>query len=357
MRFLYSLILLLSLYTTSLNAEDIGDQTLFLSYKELPKNVLKGSIAKFSIKVVSAEPNFLDIGYSFAPSNDVKIISNTPQRQRDGNYTYDTFYFVALKNHIKFPTITAKIVTNSYNFYAPSTLDGFELNTIELKTDKAFSNIIASAFDIVEYKTTSYDKQNNIVVFVATASNCDIAALDLKNVSKQGIESISEGIDESRITYYAVIDRDLSTLDFTYFNTKKNNFIKTSIPIVVLDDSVTTQSDISPIDLSHQKLKLYAIVAMAVLLFLIFMLNRKLIYLLLAAAIGIYIGYLLLEEQKICIVGDSGVYLLPSYTATIFEKTQDDEFHQKIGSRKGWSKIQLEDRRIGWVKDEDICKN
>ena len=34
------------------------------------------------------------------------------------------------------------------------------------------------------------------------------------------------------------------------------------------------------------------------------------------------------------------------------------EYHlQKEAEVKGWTKVQLQDQKIGWVKNEDLCSN
>jgi hypothetical protein len=354
-RFLSLLLLFFSL--SSLSGEEIGEQALYLSYKEIPKNVIKGSVSKVTLKVISVEKSFIDIEYKFAPSDDVTILNSEPTRAIDGNYIYDTFYFVAKADDIVFPKITASLVTNNYNFFAPTSLDGFSLKTTPLAKNSDFSNIIASSFDITDYKTSSFDNQSNIIVFSAIAEGCDISALKLRGVQKQGIESIEESYLNSKITYYGVIDKSVSTLTFSYFNLKKNSFININIPILVVDDSVVTQSDITPIDQSHQKFKLYVSIAIALFALVVFLLRRRVMYLLLGLGFGAYAIYSLTQGYEVCVKSGTSVYLLPMSHGTIFEKITQDQVLQKIGSRGSWSKVQLPSNKIGWIKDEDNCQN
>lgn len=344
-----------SLFNKDSSAED--EKVLYISYEDTPKSVIEGAISKFTIKAISITKNYDDIEYEFAPSNEIKIITQKPERRVDGKYIYDTFYFTAKGESVKFPKITASLLSKTDIDFAPSELDGFDIKVTKLPSNKNFASIVADSFDIAEYKTTNFDNENNIVVFIATAKNCDIGSLKLKNITKQGIESLTQSQLDSRITYYAIVNKNLSNLTFSYFNTLSNKFVDVIIPIVVVDDSVTTQSDLKPQDQSHQEIKL--IIAIALMLFAITMvfIKRQKIYILLFLALAGFVIYTIFQSDKICVEASSNVYLLPTSNATVFEKIETQTTLQKIGSRDGWSKVELPNQKIGWIKDEDNCKN
>lgn len=333
------------------------EKVLYLSFDEMPSSVLKGSIFKATIKVLPSIKNLKDIEYEFSNVNGIKILTPKPQRKSDYKYIYDTFYFAATSSNARLPDITAIPIDKDNKEHKESTLVGINMEVIPLNPKKDFSNIVADSFELVEYKTTNFDNENNIVVFVASAKGCDIASIKLNGVAKQGIESISESPLDSRITYYAVISKNLETFTFSYFNIVKNKFIDVNVPIIVNDDSVTTQSDLKPIDQSHQKIKLF--VAIIAAIFVIIMVIAKKNYKYIVIMI-IPIGYILLTEsptKEVCIKANSNIYLLPIHNGTIFEKTDKIYNLQKEGERKNWVKIQLENQKIGWVRDEDICSN
>lgn len=333
------------------------EKVLYLSFDEIPSSVLKGSIFKATIKILPSIKNLKDIEYEFSNANGIKILTPKPQRKSDYKYIYDTFYFAATSSNARLPDITAIPIDKDNKEHKESTLVGINMEVIPLNPKKDFSNIVADSFELVEYKTTNFDNENNIVVFVASAKGCDIASIKLNGVAKQGIESISESPSDSRITYYAVISKNLETFTFSYFNIVKNKFIDINVPIIVNDDSVTTQSDLKPIDQSHQKIKLF--VAIIAAIFVIIMVIAKKNYKYIVIMI-IPIGYILLTEsptKEVCIKANSNIYLLPIHNGTIFEKTDKVYNLQKEGERKDWVKIQLENQKIGWVRDEDICSN
>jgi hypothetical protein len=332
-------------------------KVLYLNYKEVPQRVLKGEIFTITIKALSTVKEFTDITYKLSNAEGLEILSEYPTREFDEKYYYDTFYFLVTKSKARLPDIEATLINYHGDTFKKTTLVGIELNIITLNPKKDFANIIADSFELEDYKTTSYDQYKNIVVFSAIATNCNIKAFKFSNIEKQGAESITESYYDSKITYYAVINKDIETFSFSYFNLKLNRFINISIPIIVNDDSVTTQSDLKPKDQSHVLIKMQIAAAVAFVGFFIIIWRRKYIYLVLIIIPLAYIVYIGLPSKEICIKEGSKIHLLPVNNGTIFETTPSVYHLQKEGEAKGFTKVKLQNDKIGWVNNEDICSN
>jgi hypothetical protein len=360
-------------YIDNTNAEQISDtsalqKVLYLNFVDVPQRVIQGEIFSITIKTLSTVNDFVDIHYDLANYDGLELFNSVPQRSTTDKYYYDTFYFLANKDEAKLPDITASLVMNyqdtntteplasdSKSIYKTTTLLGKKLNVITLNPKKDFSNIIANSFDIVEYKTTSYDDKHNILLFVATATNCDIKSLKFDNVFKQGIESMTESYLDSRITYYMIINKNIQNFSFSYFNLTENKFLSINIPIVVDDDSVTTQSDLKPTDQSHEMMKMNVAAAIAIVGIIFIYWTKRYIYLVLIFIPLVYVINIAIPSQKVCIKQEANIYLLPVSNGTIFETTAAKIHLQKEGSVKGFVKVKLRNNKIGWIKNEDIC--
>ncbi|WP_310442468.1 hypothetical protein [Sulfurimonas sp.] len=336
---------------------DALQKVIYLSYEKIPQRVIKGEIFKVTIKTLCVVKDFVDITYELSGSEGLKLLSDFPSRETDPKHYLETFYFLATSENAKLPNFKATLLDYNNKKYDTTTLEGEKLNVISLNPKSDFSNIIANSFDIVEYKTTSYDATYNIVVFVAAATNSNISALKLNGVYKQGIESVADSYLNSKVTYYAIIDKRVENLAFSYFNIIKDKFIQINIPIIVNDDSVTTQSDLKPKDQSHEILKMGIATIVAIIAFLIILWKKQYIYLIFIIIPLVYVLYTGTPSKEICIKEGSSIYLLPVANGTIFETTSSQYNLQKEFEVKGWAKVQLRDKKIGWVKDEDICSN
>ncbi|SFV75854.1 FIG00638667: hypothetical protein [hydrothermal vent metagenome] len=365
--FLFLLFLVTSLF---------GEKAIYLHYKDVPKRVIKGGIFHFTLKTLSIVPNYDTIKYQFSNYYGIKILDTLPKREYDGKYLLDSFDFKVISSKAKLPVITASLVFNNEgnetnetnqtdiigaNFldekphYESTVIGGKRLNVISLNPDEKFSHIIANSFHLIDYKTTTFDNRYNIVIFIAEITNGDVLDLHFQNVPKQGIESHSGSYEKSRVTYYAIINKEIENFSFSYFNLLKNKYILLNIPIEVVDDSVTTQTDLKPKDQSHNNIKAFIALFIALLILVYVIMTRKYLYLIVMLIPFGYGVYLLFPAQEVCIKEGSNIYLLPVRNGTVFEKTQA-EFHLlKEGSVKGFTKVKLDNEQIGWVKNEDIC--
>ncbi len=356
-------------FFTSLNAyEASGDnefatplasstKVLYLSFEKLPKRVIKGEIFSVGIKTLSTVKNFSSVTYRFSNSRGVRLLNKNPVRKRDAKYLHDTFYFLTTSSRAKIPDFIATLHSNSGNTYRKSRLIGQNLDVVTLNPKDDFSNLIANSFKILDYKTSNFDTEHNIVVFSAIIKNANVKAFKFKNIFKQGFESIKRSGFNSKITYYAVINKDIENFSFSYFNLKENKFLDINIPITVVDDSVTTQSDLKPKNQSKERLKM-GIAGVISIVFIIFVVwRKKYIYLIFVLIPLIYIGLKAIPSKEVSIKKGASIYLLPVKNGTIFEKTTQKIYLQKEGEVKNFIKVKLKNEKIGWVRNEDIDKS
>ena len=343
------------LFTLLLITSLFANKVIYLSYDEIPTRVVKGEIFPITYKALSTVKNFDDILYDFSNHAGVNILDKVPQRVQNGKYYYDTFHMQVTKNTAKIPDVTAFLMApQDYN---GTVLKGPKLNIITLNPDQKFSNIIANNVTLQEYKTTVYDNEHNIVIFIASAQNSDITKMHFSNVYKQGIESQSGSYKDAKITYFVVIDKKIENFSFSYFNLLKNDYITLTIPIIITDDSVSTQSDLKPRDQSHDRIKMYIAASVALIGFFLIIIRRKYLYLLFVIIPLIYIIYLAIPAEKICIKQGAKIHLLPVDNGTIFETTQTPYHLEKEGQVQNFIKVKLNNNKIGWVKDEDTCSH
>ena len=339
--------------TLVLTASLFAEKVLYVSYDAVPNRVIKGEIFPVTLKALSTLRDFDDIEYEFSNYNGLKILDATPLREQKGKFFYDTFHMLVTGSTAKLPDVNASIIAPQE--YNGTIIKGEKLNVITLNPKKNFSNIIANSFELQEYKTTSYDNRHNIVVFVATAQNCDIKAMHFNNVYKQGMESATDSYDNAKITYFVVIDKRLEYFTFSYFNLLNNSYELVNVPIIVDDDSVTTQSDLKPRDQSHDTIKMYIALAISILGLILILFKQKYIYLIFILIPLGYTLYLSMPEKEVCIKKGSNIYLLPVTNGTVFETTPQEYHLLKEGSVANFTKVKLQNDKIGWVKNEDTC--
>lgn len=327
---------------------------LTLSHTKTPSTLYIGEIFPLTIKLTPTDMASGNIEYTLQGEEGIQIFSQTPQRNVKEDGVYDTFYFLVRSSSVRLPDISATVTSTGA---VSSVLAGVSLNASTLSPPSTYANVLADSFKVIDYKTTAYNQESNIVVFTIKAMRCNIATFSLPNAIKQGFESKLPNIAESTMTYYAIIPKNAPTLDFTIFNLRKNRYESISIPIVVDDDAVSTQSDLSPTDSRHTELKVGTAAIFGVVFIALFYWRRSKWFLYASVLPLFYVVYALLPNSSVCVKKDSPVYLLPIKNGTIFEMTTEEEKLEVDNTVGEFTKVHLQNNTIGWVHEQNLCSN
>lgn len=333
---------------------DAAPSALTLEFSNTPSRAYVGEIIPVTVKLTPANLASGNVEYTLQNDEGIRIFSETPQRSVKDDGVYDTFYFLVISGEARLPDITA---TLSATGETSQTLSGLTVEGKTLTPPSTYANVLADSLDIVNYKTTPYNNESNIVIFTVKAKRCNIGDFRIPNAIKQGFESKFPNVGESQMTYYAIIPATEQSLGFSYFNLKKQRYESLAIPIVVDEDMVSTQSDIAPTDSRHTELKVTASLITILVLAGMFYWRRNKWYLYLSALPVFYLVFVFLPNEDICIKKNSPIYLLPINHGTTFEVTDKEEHFEAEKEVGDFTKIHLDKNRVGWVHKRDFCSN
>ncbi|OHD87441.1 MAG: hypothetical protein A2Y52_08010 [Sulfuricurvum sp. RIFCSPLOWO2_02_43_6] len=327
---------------------------LTLEFTDLPTHPYVGEIIALTVKLTPVDLAAGNIEYTLQNEEGIRIFSDTPRRKVQEDGIYDTFYFLVQSSAVRLPDVTATITSTGAT---SETLSGTSLSASTLSPPSGFANVLAEKFTIINYKTTAYNNESNVVIFTVKASRCNISDFNIPNAIKQGFESKLSNVGESQMTYYVIIPNDEQNLNFSYFNLQKQRYESLTIPIVVDDDTVSTQSDLSPTDARHTELKVGAAVVVVLILAGLFYWRREKWYLYASVLPMFYIVFALLPNQDVCVKKDAPIYLLPIKNGTIFEMTLQEEHLEAEKEVGEFTKVHLSNEKVGWVNQRDLCSN
>jgi hypothetical protein len=328
---------------------------LVLEYTNLPSRPYVGEIIALTVKLTPIDLASGNLEYTLQNEEGIRIFSDTPRRSVKEDGVYDTFYFLVQSAAIRFPDITATLTSSGA---VSETLSGSSIAATTLSPPTGFANVLADKFEVINYKTTPYNNESNVLIFTIKALRCNISDFTIPNAIKQGFESKLSNVGESQMTYYVIIPNTEQSFSFSYFNLQKQRYESLTIPIIVDDDTVSTgQSDLSPTDSRHTELKVSAAIVAVLMLFGMFYWRHQKWYLYTAAAPMFYILYVLLPNQAICVKKDAPIYLLPIKNGTIFEMTIEEEHLEAEKEVGEFVKVHLDDNKVGWVNKRDLCTN
>ncbi len=359
-------VILLFALLLHLNAEDgfaenksvaVSQNILYSSYEYYPQSVFKGQIFYLSIKTLSTQEEFQEIEYQFEGGYGARLLNEKPFAEEKNHYYYHTFYFLATSTSIKTPDIIVSLIYDEYNKDELVYLEGKKIKAIKLNPPKDFVNIIANDLRLTQYKTNHYNEKENIAVFSMEANRTVIENFKIPQDYIQGFESNISTIWQSNMTYYVIFPKHLEQLEFSYFHLPSAKFKKLIMPIIIDDDSVSTQSNLTPRDQRHTQTKLYIALGIVLIFLILFIVRKRYFYLFLLVLVTVYALYISTPIQNACVKKGSSIYLLPMSNGTVFEVTQKEKIFQIEGSVDGYIKVKLHNNKIGWIRNEALCTN
>lgn len=332
-------------------------KNIFLSYEEPPKSAYLGELFPIKVKAIIANDDFENIQTNFNNAQNLEIINpKTNWKWFSDNIFYNTFYFKATDKDVKLPQIELAITKNA-TVIEKEAIQAHELNIIKLNDTQYFSNVIAEDLKVEKYKTSLFDNQNYIIVLEIEAKYANLSDFSLSWVKRGGIDSSTNNLPLHKIFYYAIVPDHTNEFTFSYFDTKKNDFVKKTLPVILDDGQVSTQIGLNPGESSLQPYKNFGYGVVLLILLIMFIRRKRFGYILLIILLGALFLYDKNPFNSIKIQEGAKVKILPTNKSTLFYTTSRVLYAEKIGTRKPYVKILLPNGEIGWIKEEYVIKD
>jgi hypothetical protein len=321
-------------------------------YSYIPKSVFRTQV--FSVTLFADTDNKENPPhFSFDPTAEIKPIETTPLKDTNGGNTFYTFYFKANKSDIKIPSLT--ITDNDHSTTLKSRY--VPVQVLDSQKHKTFCGLIASSCRIITSQVSEFDAKNNLISLTLKASEANPEEIHTEGSVESGIEKITKQGSESIIEYYFVIPSSQKSVTSSYYNTLQNKFVSKTISTDYKKKPVAAQENLNPIDSSFNKLKKYGLSFLSLFFLWMFWKKKELFFLVLLAICVIILFTLFSAHGKICVQEGAPLYILPTKTSSTSGQI-DQEFTTNIlNKRNDYYKIAYDHNIIGWIKDEDSCKD
>ncbi len=347
MRFLRSLLslwIVLLTFTTLLNAQSE------YKYSYIPKKVYQNQL--FPVTVICVSQCTSEIPkFTFDTESPIQPLSQKPLVVRNGNDSFYTFYFKASQTDMRIPKLFISTQNNEI-YLDPQTIS---LGTLKKRDD--FCHVLAADMKIKNSQVSNYDEKNYLVTLSIEAFEANLEDMSLKNVIESGVENIQRQNAKATSEFYVVVPLTQKELKFTYFNTIKKQYVFLKTPIELLDTSISTQSDLNPKEDSFELLKKYTFIALVGFFFIMFLIKRDFFYLVFAIISLITLLTFYIPHKKICVKQGSPLFILPTVTSTTSTKIDKEYNTMLLGEHGDYKKVEYKHGIIGWIRNEDICKN
>ncbi len=358
MKTIRRLFLTLSLFCITLTADDtIKSKEIYLSFESYPKRVFTGQ--KFEVKlkaiILKNKELYENMVTTVAKQSDLELLTKTIrwEQQRDGSYK-TTLTFKAYDKKFIMPKITVALMKNNQivDFATTGSID-IKYQKIAIH-QKLFSNIIAKNLKIISVKTKQYSNTLLHSTLEIEAANGNLEDMKLSQYEEQGISSISSEYPHQKLFYFVITPINTKQINFTYYNTEKQEFIKMQVPVILAEDLVSTQTELNPYNSSILMYKQIVVASLLVLFLLAYVVTKNLVHLIIVAVLIIALAYLFIPNKKVLLLEDTYVYILPTNNSTVYKKLETKFIVETMNEENGFVKVLFKNNSIGWVKKSDI---
>jgi hypothetical protein len=331
-------------FTTLLSA-----QTEY-KYSYVPKMVYQNQVFPVTIVMIDSSSHLVP-DFRFDSLSSTQPIFNAPLVIQNGNDSFFTFYFKAKTKDIRIPMVYISTQNAEVTFSEQS------IAVKPLQETKNFSGVLAADMKIKNAQVSNYDETNHIVSLDIEAYEANLEDMYLNEVIESGIENLKRKFAKVKAEFYVVLPMDKKVLKLSYYNTIKKQYITITVPVVVQDSSVSTQSELNPKEDNFEKLKKYALMGLSGFFILMFLFKRDFFYLVFAVISIITLLTLYIPHKKICIEEGTPLYILPMSTSSMSTKIETTFETSLLGERGDYKKVEYKKGMIGWIKNENICHN
>lgn len=298
------------------------------------------------------------VGTEFVGGIDTtKLILRNPNTKwklaSDGSYQAVYEYKIKSTDSI-IPPLKVIALSSDGNYSDSSTSPAIKLNIIDLYQNKKYAGVVADDFNLIRYRTKTYDNLNNILVFEIQARNSNLEDLKIPGVSKQGFESSNFDADDSEGIYYCILPKTIQEISFEYFSLQEDRFKTIRMSIVPSDDTVSTQDDVKPKNNFLLFSNIFTMIILIILLVAYFGFKKNKFFLIAFAILLIYLLWNVFYTQQVTLVSGAKIRILPTYNSTILEIPITNEQVEVIGRHGKYYKIKTDDDKTGWVDKDDV---
>jgi len=359
MKYYFKAIFLFLVLSSALFSQDeIESKELYLEYDSYPQRVFTGQKFDITLKalILKEEDSYDNIVTTFTTEKNIEVLTQniTWTKNKASEYT-TTISYKAFEDTFTLPKITLALskdeeIIDFISVKSP-TIDHGKIAV----NQKLFSKIIAKNIEIFTVKTKQYT--NNILHATlhikGTNSNLEDFKLDSYE-NEQGISSLSDNYPEQNLYYFVLIPSHTKEIKFTYYNTDSKGFVTITLPIILEEELVSTQTELNPYNSSILIYKQVLVAGFLLLFVLLFAFSKKNIYLIIITIFIALLAYLFIPNKKILLKENIKVYILPTDHSTVFKLLNAKEVVEKINENDEFVKVLFYNQSIGWVKKNEI---
>lgn len=339
--------------TTLTDIDSLREQTLYIGqYTTITYRLVLLDEAR----IVYTEFNpSLDKQDKNAKSQSVQLIKESAWQKKDDYYTA-TYTFKIIQSKVTIPSLVVH-VQNNYLQDSMQT-DPINLQAQALDKTQGYSGVVADSLKIIDYTLENYDDNNNMILIELEGYGSNLEDFRLPNIKDQEFGQGTKFSDDvARVNVLARIPKELDSIEFSYFDINKHEFIplsiKNAVNIESFDDEI--RDDLNPKS-SFIKITNIILFAMLGIFLLITLIKRSYIAAIISCLLLGFIVYRIFSNTySIKTLPNARVLIQPTHSSTeLFVITNPTKL-EAIDKKNGYYKVNI-DSKVGWISRNDTNK-
>ena len=235
--------------------------------------------------------------------------------------------------------------------------DVINLVAQSLSNSPNYCGVIANDLKVVEYTLEHYDDNTNMILIEIEGHNSNLEDFRLPNIKDQEFGQGTKFSNETaRVNVLARIPKSIATIDFSYFDINKRNFIPLSIPNVInvsFDDEV--KADLNPKS-SFLRITNIAIIVLIVWFLLLTIIKRSYFAAVISCfLVGLLVYRIFANSYSIKTLPNARVLIQPTRNATELLVIPNPTKLEAIDKKNDFYKVHI-DSKVGWISRMDTNK-
>ena len=300
---------------------------------------------------------YITIQYRLILFNDAKIIYTEfkPSLEQNGDSYIASYTFKILNTKVSIPALVVH-VQNDVMQDAMQT-DVINLVAQSLSNSPNYCGVVANDLKVVEYTLEHYDDNTNMILIEIEGHNSNLEDFRLPNIKDQEFGQGTKFSNETaRVNVLARIPKSIATIDFSYFDINKRNFIPLSIPNVInvsFDDEV--KADLNPKS-SFLRITNIAIIILIVWFLLLTIIKRSYFAAVISCfLVGLLVYRIFANSYSIKTLPNARVLIQPTRNATELLVIPNPTKLEAIDKKNDFYKVHI-DSKVGWISRMDTNK-
>ena len=323
-------------------------------YSYIPKQVYAKQVFPVTLLATHINPK-QHIKIFYDPRSDIKPLFDKPLIQKNGNSSlFYTFYFKAGNKDFILPNLYID------DGERKGVIKGLYMPVAELNIskDKRWCGVMASDFRVKTSQVSNFDEKSNLVYVVIEAHEANLEDMHIPGIEDQGLEKLERNFAESVAEYYFVIPSKSREIDFTYFNSIKNQLESVKVSTAYKMKTTAAQEvDLNPKDSGFTKLKMYLLISLAIFFLVMLIIKRDIFYLIIFSITVYALVKFFMPHDEVCVSEGAKLYILPIPQSTVGTILVEKKVLPILYRYGDYYKIEYKPGLIGWIKESDVCKD